>query len=207
MVSPAISSAAWTAARIELRACSMSMIAPERTPRATWWPMPMTRGAPPSSRGEMKQHILVEPTSSAAIMSERNFAKAIVPLSSFSARPGGKSRLRSCRSIPSRVPARLLRGLLDGRRGLQANTVLDAQIDRDQAAVEQVVPLLVLREARPGQARQLLGQAQHDTVVEGQVPAALAHAPGERDALGKLGLLGEEADELRRVGGGALAGN
>ncbi len=167
----------------------MSMMAPLRTPREIWCPMPAMLGRPSSATRAMKQHILLVPMSSAAIRPLRGATRVFLIM-------------LPC-PLPCRRPGRRnLRGF--GRmRPAQHHLVRQAQIDDAHVLFQEAVLVLQVGEARPGRRRILLRQLHVDAVVEAQVPAPLADEHGGGDAILAASAAGQQVEQgfgaLRRV--------
>ncbi len=189
MVSPAICSAACTAVRIASSACSMSMMAPLRTPRRDWWPMPTTRGRPSSDPGDEAADLGgadVERGDQAVARGDARFLDHVAL--SFGLSPAGASSSSGTAGCARRSTTLVRQAQVDDRArpvpGCRAGSAASAR--RDQAA-----PASLLR------------QPHVDAVVEAQVPAPLADEHGRGHPLLQLRLLRQQVEQalgaLRRV--------
>src|SRR4051812_43980406 len=144
--------------------------------------MPTTFGFPSSARRAMKQQILLEPTSTAAI---RPFLVTIRgffignPLPSYSRGPCS-SRV-SCASPVSSLVALGRHRQIDRRLRMALphhDAVRLPQVDDADVLIQQVVLTIEVGEVAPGFERAILRQLYIDVVVHADVPASLAHQHG-----------------------------
>src|SRR6185369_1409871 len=135
----------------------MSMIAPWRTPREIWWPMPTTFGFPSSASRAMKQQILLEPTSTAAIspflVTIRGFfiGSSLPPFSR-----GPFSSRVPLASPNSRLVALARRCRIDRRLRMALphdNAIRLPQVDHGHVLIQQVVLAVEVGEMPPGPER------------------------------------------------------